>query len=192
MAFAARESLLRLRAIMGTPNVFKMIAYPAWVACALAFLCVQGFAADSLFPRPAFMPSTPPATKAIATYTATDMLGAVITSEVPADHPFGAVKRLADLKSIWPGAKEKASIVAMVQIVLDAPADAAYKDIADSLRDVRFVIQEIMDVSDADKASALVSVVQAQTDPIKNKRARDLAGAMFEELLDPRLLAFTK
>ncbi len=167
------------------------VLHPVLIVSAFAFLSLQSYA-DTPFPRPAFMPSTPPATKAIASYTSAELIGAVVTREVPAAHPFDSVVDLTSLKTTWPGAKDKMQIDVMVQIVLDAPAAATQREIDASFENVRFVIQEVMDVSDADKANAFVRIVNAQTDPLKRKRAAAFAWAMFPELLDARLLAFEK
>ncbi len=80
----------------------------------------------------------------------------------------------------------------MVQIVLDAPVIAGAKEIETAFQNVRYVIQEIIDVSDADKADAFIRIIDAQTDPLKKNRATTFARSMFQELLDPRLLAFAK
>lgn len=169
------------------------ILYPALIVSAFAFFSLQSYA-DTPFPRPAFMPSTPPATKAISAYTAAEMVGAVTTlsSQFSAGHPYDSISSYLDITKTWPGAKDKMQIDAMVQIVLDAPAAATHSEIDDSFENVRYVIQEVMDVSDADKADAFVRIVNAQTDPLKRKRAAAFAWAMFPELLDARLLAFEK
>lgn len=157
----------------------------------LACLTKQGLA-EEREARPAFMPATPAAARAIASYTAAELVGAMVTREVPAGHPFDAVTELGSLKAAWPGAKDKMKIDAMVQIVLDAPATSEAGELEVAFEDVRYVIQEVMDVSDAEKADAFVRIVAAQTDPLKQKRARKFARQMFDELLDVRLLAYEK
>lgn len=146
--------------------------------------------ADQPRPRPSFMPSTPVATKAIAAYTAAELLGAVVTREFPANHPFDSVTDLAALKSVWPGAKDAAQIDVMLQIVLDAQADIDDTEILKAFENTRYVIQEVMDVTDKDKADAFVRVVASQSVPAKVKRAKLFSNMMFNELLDPRLLEY--
>ena len=164
------------------------ITYPFAVGLAL---CLQGVLANPPFPRPAFLPSTPAVAKAISAYTAADVFGVVITLELPAGHPYDATNKNypTDLKIDWPGAKIPASIDTMVQIVLDAPANEHLDAAWDNLR---YIFRKVMDVSDVEKADALVRVVAAQADPLKKARAADLATSMFLELLDPRLLAYRK
>jgi hypothetical protein len=161
------------------------------VSCLLALLAPHAMA-DRPRPRPAFMPSTPSAAKTVATYSPSELVGAVVTLELPNGHPFGSVLNLETLKSTWPGAKDATKIDTMLQIVLDAPANSTAKEVSDSFANIRFVIQEVMDVSDQTKADAFIRIVAAQTDPLKIKRAKGFARQMFEELLDVRLLAYDK
>ena len=148
--------------------------------------------------RPDFLPSTPPAEKAIAAYTPGDALGAVITAEwkFPAGHPYTAANREEGLKTNWPGAKIATNIDEMVQFILAAPpADPSRftptsRMVNRSIENVRYSIINVMDVPDSAKADALVRVVTAQTDPQKRKQAVELAARMFDDLLDPRLLAY--
>lgn len=169
----------------------QLFILPTVIGCVLATLSMKAFA-DEDWPRPAFMPSTPQATKEISTYTAADVVGAATTdsTQLPTGHAYreGGFKK--GVKSTWPGARDATKIDTMVQIVLDAPAGSSGKEVLQSFENIRFVIQEIMDVSDKDKADAFVRIAAAQTDPNKAKNAKVYAKMMFEELLDPRLLAF--
>ena len=167
--------------------------YTTLIASTLVCFSMQ-ILADQPRPRPVFMPSTPPAAKAITVYSTADVVGAVITdsSQIPSDHGYSEGKYKEGLKSTWPGATDTTRIDAMVQIVLDAPATSGDNEISDSFNNIRYVIQKIMDVPDKDKADAFVRIVVAQTDPLKTKRAKKFARKMFEELLDVRLLAYEK
>ena len=171
----------------------QLFILPTVIGCVLATLSMKAFA-DEDWPRPAFMPSTPQATKEISTYTAADVVGAATTdsTQLPTGHAYreGGFKK--GVKSTWPGAKDATKIDTMLQIVLDAPTNSTAKEVSDSFANIRFVIQEVMDVSDQAKADAFVRIVAAQTDPLKTKRAKVFARQMFEELLDVRLLGYDK
>ncbi len=168
-----------------------IFTFSVLITCALVILSARTLA-DQPRPRPSFMPSTPPAAKAIADYTAAEVVGAVITrsSEFPDGHPYDSITSYAEITNIWLGAKEKTNIDAMIQIVLDAPSTANDDELETAFKNVRVAIQEVMDVSDADKADAFVRIVGAQTDPLKAMRAKTFAREMFGELLDPRLFAY--
>ena len=169
----------------------NLIVYALVGSCTLTSI-VTRILANQPLPRPAFMPSTPPASKAITSYSAADLVGAVATREFPSDHPFSAVKSFKALKAEWPGAKNATQIDAMVQIVLEAPAATESREINTAFENVRYVIQEVMDVPDSDRSDAFVRLVNAQTDPLKKRRATGFAWSMFAELLDVRLLGFEK
>ncbi len=149
-------------------------------------------------PRPDYMPSSPPAEKAITAYTPGDALGAVITTDdhFPPGHLYREGNFGTGLRSNWPGAKVAANIDPMIEFVLAAPpADPSRftpqsRMVHRSYDSVIFAIHHLMDVPAAEKADALVRVVNAQTDPKKLKHAKAIASLMFEALLDPRLLAY--
>jgi hypothetical protein len=146
---------------------------------------------EDAYPRPAYMPSTPAASKVITSYNAADVVGAVttISTDWPLTHPYRAANYKKGIKTLWPLAKDKTQIDAMVQFVLDAPPEETVRELYSPFDNVRFVIQEIMDITVQDKADEFVRIVNAQTDPQKKIRARAFALIMFEELLDPRLIA---
>jgi hypothetical protein len=151
--------------------------------------------ADNPHPRPAFLPSTPPEGKAISAYTASDVLGIISTDarQLPATHPFVLGKRFtAGIKADWPGASDATKIDALVQIILDAPETSKQREIEYGWDNVRYVLHNVMDVSDSAKADALVRVAETQTDATKKVRAVSFAASMFSEYLDPRLLGYRK
>lgn len=145
-------------------------------------------------PRPAFLPSTPPGTKAVATYSAADVLGTVVTdsSQIPAGHAYREGKFDSGVKTKWPGAKIGTEIDVIVQIILDAPPATAERDLDSAWGNMRYILRVVFDVTAQAKADALVRIVGAQTDPLKKSRAATFAASLFEELLDPRLLAMEK
>jgi hypothetical protein len=53
-----------------------------------------------------------------------------------------------------------------------------------------YVIQQVMALSDAEKADAFVRIVAGQTEPIQIKRAKKYASRMFYWLYDARLLNY--
>lgn len=140
------------------------------------------------------MPSTPVSTKLVSSYTTSDVVGAIVTKseKIPQGHKYRDGQFIKGIKANWPSTKDKTKIDEMVQIVLDAPANCKENELSESFNNVRFVIQEVMEVSDSDKADAFIRIVGAQTNPIKVKRAKKFASEMFKELLDARLLAYEK
>ena len=160
----------------------------------LVFSPVYGNAEDP-YPRPAFLPSTPSATKEVSTYTVDDVMGVAVTftHQLPPGHLYAVGKKYDDgLKENWPGAKVPTQIDAMAQIILNAPATASRTDIDNAFRNIRYILRHVFDVTAEAKADALVRSVNAQTDPLKKARAIELASSLFEELLDPRLIHFEK
>ncbi|MCF7731700.1 MAG: hypothetical protein K9N23_08425 [Akkermansiaceae bacterium] len=140
--------------------------------------------------RPAFLPNTPPAEKAISVYTPADVLGIVATrsDRLPKDHPYRVNGFTAGLKANWPGAKTGTSIDAMLLIPVNAPEDTDRGEIGSVWRNLLYILQRVMDVTDTDKADAVIRVFDAQTDPKKKARAAYFAASAFQDLLDPRLL----
>ena len=153
-------------------------------------------------PRPVSMPSTPPASKAISDYTPADVLGIEMTDcvQLPVGHPYIAEKKYTKvIKSDWPGAKVSTSIDAIAQIILDSPLivlvkhrDENWDKLEDAFDNFSFIVRKVMDVSETDKIDALLRIVETQTVPLKKARAREIAGSMFSEYLDARLLACQK
>ena len=153
-------------------------------------------------PRPASMPSTPPATKTISNYTPADVLGLTMTdiTQLPVGHPYLVEKKYSKvIKSDWPGAKTSTSIDAIAQIILDSPLivlvkhrDENWDKLEDAFDNLSFIVSKVIDVSETDKIDALLRIVAAQTDPLKKARAREFAGSKFPEFLDARLLACQK
>ena len=149
-------------------------------------------------PRPDYMPSSPPAEKAISAYTPGDALGAVITTNehFPPGHPYRQGNFEEGLRANWPGAKVASNIDLMIEFILAAPpADPSpfgpkSRVLKRTYQNVLSAIYRVMDIPDCEKADALVRVVNAQTEPQKLKHAKALADHMFEALLDPRLLAY--
>lgn len=144
-------------------------------------------------PMPAYYPSAPDNDKAIAEYTPADVLGCIGTRELPQGHKFVEGKLYsAGLKANWAGAKDATNIDAMLQLVLDAPANTEWGELNGGFTNVRCAMRRVMDVTPQAKADALVRVVAAQTDPLKTAKAKTFAAGLFEEFLDPRLLAYEK
>lgn len=142
---------------------------------------------------PAYLPSAPDKDKPIADYTPADVMGCIGTRELPPGHKFLEGKLYeAGLKASWPGAKDATKIDAMLQIVLNAPTEIELRELESGLKNIRYIMREVMDITASEKAEALVRVITAQTVPLKKARAKTFAASMFEELLDPRLLAFEK
>ncbi|MBN8459403.1 MAG: hypothetical protein J0M04_16365 [Verrucomicrobia bacterium] len=146
--------------------------------------------------RPAFLPNTPPADKPIAEYTPMDVLGIVATRSdlLPKIHLYRAGGRSSGLKANWPGAKVATSVDAMLQVIINAepaPDDDPWNR-WDALENVRFVLKNVMVLTDAEKADAFIRVVDAQTDPKKKAFAKSIAASMWETFLDPRLLLYAK
>jgi hypothetical protein len=148
-------------------------------------------------PRPDFIPSTPPVSKAISDYTVADVLGVISTEieQLPADHPYVVNKKYDKvIKADWPGAKISTNIDAMMQIVLDAPpVTDPQTPLADQIEgawgNVEVFMHEIMDVPDTEKVDALLRTINAQTDNRKKSNSTIFAQSQFDKFLDPRLLA---
>lgn len=153
---------------------------------------VSSVLADSN-PLPAFIPSPPAPEKAIVDYTVGDVFACISVSELPAHHNYYADKRYsAGLKSDWPGAKIATNIDALCQILLEAPDDTPERVIEDVTNNLRLVIRNVMDVSDIEKADALLRIVAAQSNPKKKKWAVAFASEFFTDVMDPRLLNLQK
>lgn len=160
---------------------------------AILFLSILVIYAVEPQPMPVYYPSAPHKDKPIVEYTTSDVLGCLGTIKLPDGHKFLEDKKFeAGLKINWPGAKNSASIDAMLQLVLDSPANTALGDLHGGLANVRIAVREIMDVNAEAKAEAVLRVVAAQTDPLKSARAKKFAADLFEDLLDPRLLTYHK
>ena len=148
-------------------------------------------------PRPGFIPSTPPASKMIANYTAADVMGIIATEidQLPADHPYVFNKLYKKgIKVNWPGAKVSTNIDTMMQIVLDAPPVAhpelpIVRQIEGAWGNVEVILYDIMDIPDSDKVDAILRTINAQTDNGKKMDATTFARSQFKNLLDQRLLA---
>lgn len=143
---------------------------------------------------PAILPDPPPDEKAISEYSAADVLSisSVNIKQLPAKHPYlKAPKYSKVIARDWPGAKNPQMIDQLVEFILLSPGmDDESSAIRDALENnVSYIMCEIMDVEDEEKASALIRVVESQSDPIKKSLARKFACDMFKVLLDPRLLA---
>ena len=113
--------------------------------------------ADNAFLRPAFLPSTPASDKAISAYTEADVLGIILTkpNQLPANHPFLVDKKYtAGIKVNWPGAKVANTIDTLVQIALDAPMATKSRELQDGWDNIRFILREVIDVSDSVKVDA--------------------------------------
>lgn len=142
---------------------------------------------------PSYLPPAPVKEKAVSEYTAGDVVACVSTEDLPPDHNYCKDKLyLSGLKAKWPGAKDAANIDAMVQFLLDAPANTDENELNAVSDNLRYVFRNGMDVSSSAKADALVRIVAAQTEVPKVRRAKTFATSMFRELLDPRLLEYER
>lgn len=166
-------------------------------------LMISSTLAHATVPRPAFFPSTPAASKTIATYTASDVLGAISTNpdQLPSEH-FYLVETKNDVgfKMNWPGAKDPTKIDELIQSILDAasvhlpytnPTDD-WRKMSSTWSNVGVMMNEVMDLKDPVKVDALLRILAAQTDPTKKNRMRAFAAAGFHWYLDPRLLELYK
>lgn len=153
--------------------------------------------------RPAFFPSTPPASKAIAEYTLADIVGIRSTSsdQLPANHPYLVEKPYKgwSIKQ-WPGAKDSTKIDGLVQGILDSasvhlpytnPTDD-WSDMSSTWKNVSAVINEVMDLENSVKVDALLRILAAQNDVTKRTRMRAFAATRFDWYLDSRLLGLYK
>jgi hypothetical protein len=154
--------------------------------------------AGQSYPRPSYMPSTPSGEKAIANYSAADVLGCIITepSQIPAGHPYREQNFEKGIRASWPGAKIPTQIDSMLQIILDAPGDIPQsgreEQISRELDNMDNILRNVFDLSPESKADALVRVAGKQTDPVKKMRAINFASSFFWEFLDSRLLMMGK
>ena len=174
-----------LNILITMKNIIKTSILTAFAFGSFTLLCVA-------YPRPSFVPSTPHSDKNVNTYSAAELYGAIVTSDLPNNHKFNDVVKLESLKSCWPEAKEPTKIDEMVQIILDAPATTKSHELDIAFENIIFVMQKVMAVSDTEKADAFVRIVAAQTEPLKIKRARKYASRMFYWLYDARLLNYRK
>ena len=143
--------------------------------------------------RPAYLPNTPPADKAITDYTPLDVLGVVTTESErrPKNHLFRVGGGCAGLRTNWPGAKVAANVDAMLMVIIDAePGEDDQR--WDVLENIRFILKNVMVLTDKQKADAFLRVVDSQTDPNKKAFAESIAGSMWATFLDPRVLLYSK
>ena len=186
-----KEILSHLRSTLTNLNQLTTMKTIHLALATLASSCILN--AAELRPMPAYYPSAPDKDKAIADYTPSDVLGCIGTIQLPEGHKFLEGKQYeAGLKANWAGAKDATKIDAMLQLVLDAPSTIEWGELNGGFTNVCYAMREVMDVTAVVKADALVRVVVAQTDPLKTVRAKTFAAGLFEEFLDPRLLAYEK
>ena len=156
-------------------------------------LPAYSLALEDPFPRPTFIPSTPPVSKAISEYAASDVFGVVVTrtDQLPVQHPFAFGKKsLGRLKEMWPGTKMDAQIDVMSQIIMDAPEDADQREVRFAMTSMAYILQNVFELPATTKADALVRIVEAQTVPYKRARAELFAIHLFDEFLDLRIIGF--
>jgi hypothetical protein len=143
---------------------------------------------------PAILPDPPPEGKAISEYSAADVLSisSVNIKQLPVTHPYLQEPKFSKvIARDWPGAMNPQMIDQLVEFILLSPGmDDESSANRDALKNnVSYIMCEIMDVEDEEKASALIRVIASQSDPIKKSLARQFACQMFKVLLDPRLLS---
>jgi hypothetical protein len=161
------------------------------VSILFSLVSTYALALEDQHPRPAFVPSTPPVTKAISEYSAFDVFGVVVTGteQLPKDHPFAFGKKsLQRLKEKWPGTKMAEQFEVMMQIILDAPENADPREVHFAMDNMAYILQNVFDLPAATKADALVRIAGAQTVPYKRARAEFFAIHLFDEFLDPRII----
>ncbi len=178
----------------------KTIAHIYQLSLSLMISSTLGHAAAT---RPAFLPSTPPASKAIAEYTIADVVGilSTVSDQLPTNHPYLVEKpyKSWDRKQ-WPGAKDPTKIDELIQGILDAASVHLpytnsrddWSDMSYTWSNVSIIINEVMDLEDSVKVDALLRILAAQTDVTKRTRMRAFAAARFRWYLDPRLLELYK
>ena len=134
------------------------------------------------------MPPIPPPEKKIADYTAQDIVGCAFgqNEAQPKEHPLRVKDPVAKLKAEWPGAKVAANIDLILPYILLADTPAFEDGIGDG---IYWILDQIMDVPNSEKAAAFARVYAAQTEPVKKRKVAFLGKLLFPYLADERLLA---
>jgi len=140
---------------------------------------------------PDYLPSAPSPNKEMSNYTVSDTMGCICTNwrKLPEHHPFKTANGESKLKAEWPGSKIATNIDLFLNYLLLAPNSRDEKVLSDNLY---WVIHEVMDVPNADKASAIVRVYSAQNDAEKKRKIARFSGKVFPYLLDIRLLKLVR
>ena len=134
------------------------------------------------------MPPIPPPEKKIADYTAQDIVGCAFgqNEAQPKEHPLRVKDPVAKLKAEWPGAKVAANIDLILPYILLAEKPADDENIGDR---IYWILDEVMDVPNSEKAAAFARVYAAQTEQVKKRKVAFLGKLLFPYLADERVLA---
>lgn len=157
----------------------------------IATLAMSLLSAQAARELPDYLPSAPSVNKELINYTVDDIMGCICTNwrKLPELHPFKAENGESKLKEEWPGSKTATNIDLFLNYLLLAPDSRDEKVLSDNLY---WIIHEVMDVPNADKASAIVRVYSAQNDAEKKRKIATFSGKVFPYLLDIGLLTLVR
>lgn len=167
----------------------KTKKYAIWAASSLfAMLSLKA----ELPPLPAFIPDAPAMNKSLETYSAADVFSCVATGVLPEGHPLEEILTDAPikLKSSWAGSKDSTQIDAMLNLVLASATEANKADVKQAFANIRFILYFIMQLTDQEKADAIVRVTELQTVPLKKRLMAEFAFVVYDDLYDARLLKY--
>jgi len=134
------------------------------------------------------MPPVPPPEKQVKDYTAENIVGCLfgVNKEQPQEHPLRVKDAVAKLKAEWPGAKVASNVDTIIGYILLADSPARDQGVGDG---VYWIIKNVMDVPNSDKAAAYARIYAAQTTPENKRKVAFLARFLFPYLVDERVLA---
>jgi hypothetical protein len=134
------------------------------------------------------MPPIPPPEKKIADYTVQDIVGCVFGDNMaqPKEHPLRVKDPGAKLKAEWPGAKVATNVDLILPYILLAETPVDDGNIGDG---IYWILFEVMDVSNSEKAAAFARVYAAQTEAVNRRKVAFLGRLLFPWLADERVLA---
>ena len=134
------------------------------------------------------MPQIPLPEKKIADYTAQDIVGCVFgrNSAQPKEHPLRVKNPWAKLKAEWPGAKVATNVDVILEYILLAEKPVDDYNIGDG---IYWILDEVMDVPNSEKAAAFARVYAAQTEQVKKRKVAFLGKLLFPYLADERVFA---
>lgn len=154
------------------------------LAAILLASCSAAFGAREL---PNYLPSAPQVDKMVTDYTVADVMGCVCTNwrKLPEGHPFRLKDGEAVLRSEWPGSKIASNIDLFLNYLLLAPDENDEGVLAD---DLYWILEGVMDVPNADKATAILRVYSGESDIGKRRRLAMFCGKVLPSIVDARLL----
>lgn len=155
-----------------------------------SLLCMTA-SLHAAFELPAYLPPAPDETKAVNNYTVADVFGVVFTNpkKLPAEHPYSGNKSKNKLATEWPGATDAHNIDLFLNYLFLTPRGQEEKAV---MRNIYWILHEVMDVSDSDKVAAIIRVHSAQTDVTKKRKIAMCAAELFPYLMDVKLLALVR